>query len=165
MDYYDAKWFCGEYKQHSIYITANVSIGNTQTEEGEEGISGNTSSGKTITITPNKGTYMVIQKDYITIDTQHVTPNEPLVCTVPVMNTKNPFHIYGANFMESVDFSEIATGLDAIDFSGVYSQVLGSPLKNINIGCPVTQNGVNYDITLANLGGAIRGQSTSFTNL
>ena len=165
MDYYDAKWFCGEYKQHSIYITANVSVGNTQVEEGEEGISGNSSSGKTIVITPNKGTYMVVQKDYITIDTQHVTPNEPLECVVPVMNTKNPFHVYGANFMESVDFSEIATGLDAVDFTGVYSEVLGSPLKNINIGCKITANNSDYNITLASLGGAIRGQATSFQNL
>jgi hypothetical protein len=46
MDYYDAKWFCGDYKLHSIYITANVSIGNNFEEEGEEGISGVVSSDK-----------------------------------------------------------------------------------------------------------------------
>lgn len=70
MDYYDAKWFCGDYKNHSIYITANVSLGNQVTEESEEGVSGNTGSGKTITVTPNKSTYMVIQKDNQTIGTR-----------------------------------------------------------------------------------------------
>lgn len=164
MDYYDAKWFCGEYKQHSIYITANVSLTNVLNNE-DEAISGNISSGKTIYITPNKDTYMVIQKDYTTIDTQHVTPNNPLQFVVPVMNTKNPFHVYGANFMESVDFNEIATGLDSVDFTGVYSNILGSPLKSINIGCPITANNSDYNIVLANLGGAIRGQATSFSNL
>jgi hypothetical protein len=27
MDFYDAKWFCGDYKNHSIYIRANVTEG------------------------------------------------------------------------------------------------------------------------------------------
>jgi hypothetical protein len=44
MDYYDAKWFCGDYKNHYIYITANVSQG----------------SGAEIHITPNKDTFMAI---------------------------------------------------------------------------------------------------------
>lgn len=167
MDYYDAKWFCGEYKEHSIYITANVSIGSQFAEEGEEGISGNASSDKQITITPNKSTYMVIQKDNKTIPngTREVTPTNPLVLTMPVMNTKNPFHVYGANYMETIDLSQIATGLDAIDCSGVYSSVLGSPLKTIIIGCTATEDGNDYLMTLAALGGAIRGGKDAFENL
>ena len=167
MDYYDAKWFCGDYKLHSVYITANVSIGNNFEEEGEEGISGVVSSDKQITITPNKGTYIVIQKDYNTIyqTEQPVTSQNPLVYTVPVMNTKNPFHIYGANYIESIDLTQIANGLDSIDFSGVYSEVLGSPLKNINIGTALTEYGSGYRITVAQLGGGIRGNKGAFENL
>ena len=165
MDYYDAKWFCGDYKLHSIYITANVSVGDALAEEGEEGISGNSSSGKSITVVPNKSTYIVVQKDYNTIFTDRVTPQEPLVYTVPVMNTKNPFHIFGANYIESVDFSQIATGLDSVDFSGVYSEVLGSPLKSINIGTPIRTYENGYQMTVASLGGAIRGATGSFENL
>jgi hypothetical protein len=40
MDYYDAKWFCGDYKQHSLYITANVSLGSNPAQEEETGIIG-----------------------------------------------------------------------------------------------------------------------------
>ena len=47
MDYYDAKWFCGEYRNHYIYIRANVANGDNQT----------------IRITPTKSTYMTIYKD------------------------------------------------------------------------------------------------------
>jgi hypothetical protein len=80
------------------------------------------------------------------------------------MNTKNPFHIYGANYMETVDFSEIATGLDTIYFSGAYSEVLGSPLKNINIGCPITLAGENtYTMTVStNPGDKISGRAEAF---
>lgn len=150
MDYYDAKWFCGDYKNHSIYITANVSEG----------------SNAKINIIPNKSTYIVIQKDNKTIHTEQVSPNNPLSYVAPVLNTKNPFHIYGANFMDTVDLSEIAAGLDAVDFTGVYSKVLGSPLKKINIGTKLTEVSTDtYTTVRGSLGGAIRGQKEAFENL
>jgi hypothetical protein len=106
MDYYDAKWFCGDYKNHYIYITANVSEG----------------SGAKIRITPNKDTYMTTAINYMPDEqtdpdpesvvvqgTVPVTPNNPLVYTVPNLNTKAPFFVYGANFMETINLSEIAT--------------------------------------------------------
>ena len=165
MDYYDAKWFCGDYKLHSIYITANVSGSNQLVEEGEEGISGNVSSHKQITVVPNKSTYVVIQKDNNTIYTTSISPSQPLTYPVPVMNTKNPFHIYGANYVESIDLSQIAKGLDSVDFSGVYSEVLGSPLKTINIGTDIEQSGSGYTTIVASMGGKIRGNSGAFQNL
>ena len=170
MDYYDAKWFCGDYKQHSLYITANVSLGSNPAQEGETGIIGENQSGKIIRITPNKSVYITVQKDNKTLSSQgtnQVDPEHPLELNVPVMNTKNPFHIYGANYMETVDFSEIATGLDTIYFSGAYSEVLGSPLKNINIGCPITLAGENtYTMTVStNPGDKISGRAEAFQNL
>lgn len=53
-------------------------------------------------------------------------------------NTKNPITIYGANFMESIDLSEIATGFDGVTLDGIYSEVLGSPLKSLNVGTMLT---------------------------
>ena len=154
MDYYDAAWFCGDYRQHRLYITANVSIGDSPIDESEEGVSGTTYSDKQITVIPNKNTYIVIQKDYNTINTENVSPVNPLVYNVPVMNTKNPFHIYGANFIESVDFSQIAQGLDGITWSGVYSEVLGSPVKEINLGTILTADENNYTTTVATTAGS-----------
>jgi len=49
-------------------------------------------------------------------------------------STKAPIHIYGANFMESIDMSDIASGIDALDLTGTYSDVLGAPLRELNIG-------------------------------
>ena len=163
MDYYDAMWFCGDYKNHYIYITANVSSG----------------SGAQVHIIPNKNTFMTVainnmeveQLDDITGDnvvvssTTPVSPNDPLDYEVPNLNTKVPFFVYGANFMEVIDLSEIATGLDAVQVTGCYSEILGSPLKEINIGIPVTQSGSNYVGTAATLGGAIRGSAESLSNL
>ena len=104
MDYYDAKWFCGDYKNHYIYITANVSEG----------------SGWNVRIKPNKDTYMTTAINYmaeeqtevdandVTVQgTIPVTPNNPLVYEVPNLNTKAPFFVYGANFMEEIDLSEL----------------------------------------------------------
>lgn len=163
MDYYDAKWFCGDYKNHYIYITANVSAG----------------SGKHVRIIPNKDTYMTTAINYmaeeqtevdandVTVQgTIPVTPNNPLVYEVPNLNTKAPFFVYGANFMEEINLSELATGLDGVDINGVYSEVLGSPLKVLNIGVNFTESAANTFVgTLAALGGNIRGNARTFENL
>jgi hypothetical protein len=56
-------------------------------------------------------------------------------------STKAPIHIYGANFMESIDMSDIATGIDGLDLVGTYSEVLGAPLRELNIGTPLVGSG------------------------
>jgi hypothetical protein len=56
MDYYDAKWFCGDYKNHYIYLRANVTEG----------------SDIDVIITPNKGAYMSVMKDGVLQATQAV---------------------------------------------------------------------------------------------
>lgn len=162
MDYYDAMWFCGDYKNHYVYITANVSQG----------------SGARIYVTPNKSTFMTTAINYMTEDQTEVTdegivvqntipvsPTNILEYEVPNLNTKAPFFVYGANFIDTINLSEIATGLDAIDVTGVYSTVLGSPLKEINIGVPVIENSGVYTGTMASLGGSIRGTKDALSNL
>lgn len=165
MDYYDAKWFCGEYKNHFIYITANVPNPN----------------GETIHIVPNKNTYMTaainfmpvtwefgddIEENNISVQrTIPVSPTNPFNYEVPTLNTKAPFYVYGANFMETIDLSDIATGLDGIDINGVYSKVLGSPLKTLNIGVNFTESNNVYTGVVATSGGNIRGSIESLKSL
>jgi len=81
--------------------------------------------------------------------------------------TKNPILFYGANFMEELNLSEIAHGLDGITLDGVYSEILGSPLKKINVGVAITENqdqnvDADYTCTLASLGCQIQGNARVF---
>lgn len=150
MDYYDAKWFCGDYKDHYIYLRANVTEG----------------SNANITITPNKSTYMSIEKDKVLQTTRAVSKAQPLIYSMSGgLNTKNPFHIYGANFVEEINFSEIATGIDGVEFNGVSSKVLGSPLKSLNVGTPLTQTQSGYTTIVATLGCQLQGTAQVFENL
>mgnify|MGYP006908803018 CR=1 FL=1 len=43
--------------------------------------------------------------------------------------------------MEEVDLSDIALGLDGVTLDGVYSEVLGSPLKRLNVGVALSGSG------------------------
>ena len=150
MDYYDAKWFCGDYKNHYIYLRANVTEG----------------SNVNVSIWPNKNAYMSVMKDDVLQTTQAVSKTQPLVYSMSGgSNTKNPIIIYGANFMEGIDLSEIATGFDGIELNGIYSEVLGSPLKRLSVGTPLTQTQTGYTTTVAVLGCQLQGQSQVFENL
>ena len=150
MDYYDAKWFCGDYKSHFLYIRANVTEG----------------SQAAIRITPNKQTYMSVTKDDVLQITQAVSQLNPLNYVLSAgSNTKNPIRIYGANFMEEVDLSDIALGLDGVTLTGVYSEVLGSPLKRLNVGVPVIGDGDTKTATVGVASCQIQGNADTFENL
>ena len=152
MDYYDAKWQCGDYKNHIIYLTANVTEG----------------SDVNVVITPNKSTFMSVTKDGVPQATQAVSRENPFVFSMSGgSNTKNPIDFYGANFAEEIDLSEIALGLDGIDLNGIHldSDILASPLKRLNVGTELTQDGLNYTTTLASLGCNIRSKSSVLENL
>jgi hypothetical protein len=150
MDYYDAKWFCGDYKNHYIYIRANVAEG----------------SNKYVRITPNKQSYMSVTKDGVLQTTRSVDKLNPLEFNMTIGSaTKNPIYFYGANFMEQIDLSEISHGLDGVMLNGIYSEVLGSPLKVLNVGVPITASGSDYTATLASLGCQIQGNADVFQNL
>lgn len=150
MDYYDAKWFCGDYKGHYIYVRANVTEGSNQH----------------IRIIPTKNSYMSVTKDNVLQTTQAVSRSNPFNYSMTGgSNTKNPILIYGANFMEEIDFSEISLGLDGIELNGVYSEVLGSPLKKINVGTTLTPTQTGYTTTLGVMGCQIQGNARVFENL
>lgn len=144
MDYYDAKWFCGDYKSHRIYLAANISA----------------DPNKKFVITPNSSTYMTITINYMdentneeteeVDDTRAVSKNDPLMYYMTDgASTKAPMHVYGANFMEQIDMSDIAIGIDALDLTGTYSQVLGAPLKVLNIGTPIVGSDYSFTTTLS----------------
>ena len=153
MDYYDAKWFCGDYKNHYIYVRANVTEGQHQN----------------VVITPNKDTYMTVVKDTYPNGLQgtfQVDKTHPLRFDMAIGSaTKNPMLFYGANFMEEIDLKDIAHGLDGVTLDGIYSEVLGSPLKRLDVGINVSTGGAAYTGTLASLGCQIQGNANVFKNL
>ena len=140
MDYYDAKWFCGDYKNHAVYLAANITA----------------DPNKVITITPNGSTYMTVtvnnqDSNQEEVDTtRSVTPQNPLTYSMEKgASTKAPIHIYGANFMESIDMRDIATGIDGLDLTSTYSEVLGAPLKELLVGTPIIGSDDTYTTTLS----------------
>jgi hypothetical protein len=114
---------------------------------------------------------MSVTKDNVLQATSSVDKEHPLEFNMTIgSQTKNPILFYGANFMEEIDLSEIATGLDGINLNGVYSEVLGSPLKKLNVGVQITENedinvDADYTAVLASLPCQIQGNSNVFENL
>ena len=140
MDYYDAKWFCGDYKNHAIYLAANITA----------------DANKSIEIIPNSSTFMTVtvnnqESSQEEVDTtRSVTPQNPLVYSMEKgASTKAPIHIYGANFMEKIDMRDIATGIDALDLTSIYSEVLGAPLKELRIGTHIEGSNDTYTTILS----------------
>lgn len=154
MDYYDAKWNCGDYRNHFIYVRANTTEGSTQN----------------IRIVPSKPTYMSLEKDGNIQTTQSVTRTSPFQFNMGSIgsNTKNPITIYGSTYMEEIDLSEISGGLDGVSLGSVYSEELGSPLKKLNLGVVLTQSGSDYTCTLSNMaseGSFIQASADALQNL
>ena len=119
MDYYDAKWNCGSFREYYISIKALVKNGN-------------------MIFTPNKQTSISIEKEGSTFQPLvNPSPNNPLnfdISTIGGIDVKVPTYIYGANYIESIDISSIAWALESFILEHIYSDVLGSPLKNLIIG-------------------------------
>ena len=165
MDYYDAKWFCGDYKSHRIYLAANVSA----------------DPNKFIRIMPNSSTFMTVTVNQLDNNDQEIEGSEEVTTTREVSrsnplsysmedgaSTKAPIHIYGANFMETVDMSDIATGIDGLDLTGTYSDVLGAPLRELNVGTPLTGSGHSFTTILSpsTCGiSPVQGNKNAFENL
>lgn len=140
MDYYDAKWFCGDYKNHAVYLAANITA----------------DPNKYIEITPNGSTFMTVTVNNQTSEqeeldvTRSVTPQDPLRYSMQNgASTKAPIHIYGANYMETIDMRDIAEGIDALDLTSTYSPVLGAPLKTLLVGTRISGSGDTYTTTLS----------------
>ena len=123
MNYYDAKWNCGDFKNHNIYISANYT--------GKEG--------EKITIVPNAKTFF----NFVRTDTNTVlatigpvTKESPAVYDMngKTLSVKVPFSIYGATNIEELDLSDIAQGLTTLTLGGAYNDTLGAPIKKLTLG-------------------------------
>ena len=150
MNYWDSKWNCGDYKKHKITIFANKDL---RTDGKKE----------YIVIKTNGSTYLNITRQDHTIDggLKYATISSPAYFDITniAMSNKVEFHIYGATFIEEFDGSAFANGIVNIQFGGAYDEILGAPLKKINLGCPYetntmgvqigTFNGVLQSITLS----------------
>ena len=130
MDYYDAKWSAGDFKNHYIYFAVNHDAGSIPGVD-------------LITVKPNASTYLKLSKDYDreTIATVYTTKTSPAIFDISTVSvsTKTPLTIYGATFIEELDVSCIASKIDTVNLAGAYSNVLGASIKVLNMGIPITQ--------------------------
>ncbi len=124
MNFWDSKWTCGDYKNHKVTIFAN----HNKSTSGKEYIICKT----------NGSTYLSMVRESTTIDSQYATLSSPanFDITDVEMSNKVQFHIYGATYIEEFDGSAFANGISTITFAGAYDDVLGAPLKKVNLGCP-----------------------------
>ena len=132
MDYYDAKWGVGDFRNHFIYIAAN-----------HDGISGE-SGVDLITIVPSNSTYFSLyapDNNKTLIGPIYANKNNPATIDITnlTLSNKVPRYIYGALFMEELDLSCLASRLNILRLGSAYSKVLGAPMKVLNIGTPFTQ--------------------------
>ena len=128
MNYYDAKWSAGSFNDSRVDLFAGHQ-GQENTEEY-------------VTIYPTSNTFfkmMVNQTNNLGM--QATTRTNPARFNVgPVtFQAKTPTYIYGANFIEKLDLSVIAPTLARVSLGGSYDKVLGAPIKELNLGCAITQ--------------------------
>lgn len=130
MSYYDAKWNCGDFKNHNIYISANYT--------GKDG--------DAIRITANTKTFF----SFVRTDTNTVVGtlgpvdkgvSTPFSMANRTLSTKVPFSIYGATCIDTLDLSDLSRGLTVLNVSGSYNAALGAPLKNLYLGVKRTLSG------------------------
>lgn len=132
MNYYDAKWGAGSFNDSRIDLFAG--------HQGAEGTE------EYVTIYPTSNTYFKMMVNQTNnLGTQSATRLRPASFNVgPVtFQAKTPTYIYGANFIEKLDLSVIASTLARVSLGGSYDKVLGAPIKELNVGCPITSINAN----------------------
>ena len=143
MNYYDAKWACGDFAKHSIQfrITKEASGAGTNL----------------IKIYPTNNTFFKAQRGAqggeggVTVFGDGLT--EALINVGASIDAsskfddKEPVFIFGATSIEGLDLStllvnsfggNIGRGYTDIDFGGAYDNVLGAQLKWVKLGAPCT---------------------------
>lgn len=132
MNYYDAKWGVGSFNDSRIDLFAGHQASGTD---------------EYVTIHPTSNTFFKMMVNQTNnLGTQGASRTNPARFNIgPVtFQAKTPTYIYGANFIEKLDLSTIASTLARVSLGGSYDKVLGAPIKELNLGCPVTQ--VDADI-------------------
>lgn len=164
MDYWDAKWACGDFKNHTIYAATTKPAG----KEAK------------VYITSSTTTYFNYALNYIMQELKEASAGEAIEydITSKSISPKVPFNLYGTLYIKELDLSCLAAGLSVISLTGAYSDETGSNLINLNIGNKITDNKLtinNTQLNIIGLGGLtslekldISGQhaiqATSFTS-
>lgn len=129
MNYYDAKWSCGEFNEHRISLFA---------DKGENPVGTDI-----VTIKPTSQTFFKFTQNDGTavIDTKQCTRENPAQFDIStnIFTAKDPAHIYGSTFVEEIDVSCLAKSINSINLSQCYDNVLGAPIKVVNVGIPYTE--------------------------
>ena len=138
MNYYDAKWSCGDFNLHQIYIGAYKAAKDANSLDRD--LLTITPTGNTFfKLTQNSGAYTV--PDINGDDLSSASKTSPSVydLTERSFNVKDPTHIFGATFIEKLDVSCLARSLSVFSLAGAYDSVLGAPIKELNMGIPTTR--------------------------
>jgi hypothetical protein len=128
MNYYDAKWSCGSFNEHRVRLFVDKAINPVGTD--------------IVTIKPTSSTFFKIaqQEGKTNLGTLEADRNNParFDISTAAFSAKDPSYIYGGTFIEEIDLSCMAEKLKAADFSLCYDNVLGAPIKKLNVGIPYT---------------------------
>lgn len=146
-DYYNAKWACGEFKSHYVYIACDKGVHTAGTD--------------IIKIVPTSPMYFnVMTNNSNVVYNSYVTKDSPAKVDISELSLqpKVPFNIYGATAIEELDLSCMATGagngFDTLELNGAYSDVLGASIKTLNIGSAIVAGSDGHSYT-----GAINGKT------
>lgn len=132
MNYYDAKWGCGEFKKNTVYIACNKS----------EGVKAE------IKIVPKDNTFFQISKTEVPVtgSNKACSKQDPYVMDITniAFTTKQQLHILGALFIEELYLNDLATNLDIVTLDGCYSEGAGPTIKVLDVGVNLTPTDNGY---------------------
>ena len=128
MNYYDAKWACGTFKEKRVVLFVEKGI----SSQGTDILTIKPTSHTFFELTANTGT--------ATVDRKEATPANPAIFDISPnsFSAKDPTWIYGGLFIEELDLSCFAKTMSAVDISRCYDKTLGANIKYLNIGVPLT---------------------------
>lgn len=131
MNYYDAKWSCGTFKDRRVVLFVDKGSSATGTD--------------LLIIKPTANTFFEITASggESSIDRQSATPSKPAKFDISAntFSAKDPTWIYGGSFIEELDLSCFAKTMATVDVSRCYDSVLGANIKKLNLGIPLTGTG------------------------
>lgn len=129
MNYYDAKWSCGTFKNRRVILFVNKDSGHSQGTD-------------IVRIKPTSNTYfeIVTKSGETSVERKSATPTSIAEFDVSSngFSAKDPTWIYGGLFIDELDLSCFANTMAAIDVSACYDKVLGANIKSLNVGVPTT---------------------------
>ena len=154
MNYYDAKWSCGTFKDRRVVLFVEKGISQQGTD--------------ILTIKPTANTFFELMSNTGTASVGRIEAqlSDPLSWNFDIspnsFSAKDPTWIFGGSFIEELDLSCFAKTMSAVDVSRCYDPVLGANIKVLNIGVPLV--GSDTEKTGSISGTAIRITSTSRIN-